>query len=213
MDYEDRELIEHESGLKIWIGQDIYDTEFHDPRSWDNVGIMYCWHPDYILGDDQFSRGEFNSLEEVYDYIKTELNGICILPLCIYEHSGITMYIGQKGDYPFDAAGWDTTACGFIYTTNKKISDHFKLTNASEEEVEEILRQEVSVYASYLEGEIYQYWIEDNEGHVHDACGGYVGSYDSCVSDAKAAADSCAQAIEREKNEERHWLARGVITI
>tara|TARA_Y100000310_G_C20699211_1_gene828120 strand:+ start:5378 stop:6172 length:795 start_codon:yes stop_codon:yes gene_type:complete len=43
------ERIEHQ-GETVVIYQE-EDAEHCDPRQWDNLGIMVCFHPDYILGD------------------------------------------------------------------------------------------------------------------------------------------------------------------
>jgi len=39
-------------GCTIKIEQEEF-TEHHDPRDWDNVGTMVCWHNRYKLGDEQ----------------------------------------------------------------------------------------------------------------------------------------------------------------
>lgn len=190
------ETYEH-AGMTIELYPE-YDAEHLDPREWDNLGIMVCWHPDYYLGDYQiknpagrgavknaFPQTYFESFEELVDYLKEEEKAVCILGLTVYEHSGLTMYVGGKYDFPFDSAGWDTTETGFIYTTPEKIAEH----GTPEDKVEEALRQEVKTYAAWLEGDVIAWVLRDKDGEVVDSCGGYIDDYDYAKKEAEAAAE------------------------
>jgi len=182
------EEFEHD-GLKCEIHWE--DSSFCDPRYADNLGVMYCWHPDYVLGDEQFTRDDHDSMEDVYNFLKFERQAICILPLTIYDHSGVTMFVGGKHDYPFDSAGWDTTHTGYIYTTEERVQ---QLCGEDPEYrelrwLEEQLRQEVKVYATWLEGEVYWWQVLDTDGETLDSCGGYVGEIDYVREEAKSSAE------------------------
>lgn len=195
------ETYEHE-GMTIEIYPDEGPVE--DPRDWENLGIMVCWHPDYYFGDFQFTNPEgrgavrnrfhqddFNSMEMLARYLGIVDRAVCILPLTIYDHSGVTMYVGGKYDYPFDSAGWDTTHVGFIYTTPEKIEE----MGIPEDKIEEALRQEVKTYAAWLEGDVVGYVVKDSEGEIVDGCWGYVGNYEFCKSEAEDAAKFHAHEI------------------
>lgn len=190
------ETYEH-AGMTIELYPE-YDAEWLDPRQWDNLGIMVCWHPDYYLGDFQitnpdgygavknrFHRDDFDSMEQLARYVGIAEKAVCILPLTIYDHSGVTMYVGGKHDYPFDSYGWDTTVVGIIYTTPERM----ELIGTPEDRVEEALRSEVKVYASWLEGDVIAYVVKDSNGDIVDSCGGYIGDYDYCKSEAESAAE------------------------
>lgn len=187
------------------------DPEFANPRQEDNLGIMVCWHPDYYLGDYQitnmvgrgavknrFHRDDFEDMAILHRYLTLVEQAPCVLPLAIYEHSGVTMYVGGKHDYPFDSAGWDTTVVGFIYTTPKRIEEmcgddpQYK----DPEWLEKQLRHEVEVYDSWLKGEVYWYrTIDPITGETLDSCGGFVGDTNDIKEEAKESAQSAAYDI------------------
>lgn len=173
------------------------DSSFADPREWENFGTMVCWHPDYNLGDFQFGSRrlenqfeyEPESMDDLYRYLHDEKKAVEILPLCIYDHSGITMYIGGKHDYPFDSAGWDTTFTGFIYAT---VEDQ-KRCGIKAKNVRKALRQEVEIYAAWLRGEVYWWCVRNDEDELMDSCGGYVGEDEYARQEANASAEALAK--------------------
>lgn len=180
------------------------DASFCDPREWENFGTMVCWHPDYYLGDYQitnedgrgavknrFHRDDFDSLEKFARYLTLAECAVCVLPLAVYEHSGITMFVGTRGGYPFDSAGWDTSTVGFIYAT-KEDKDRCGL---DDKDVGQLLREEVKTYASWLEGEVYWWCVRDDEGEMMESCGGYVGDIDFVRQEAKVTAEALAKDI------------------
>ena len=127
-----------------------------DPLDADNLGIMLCWHPDYTLGNEQFqnvygrgaidrhksSAGTFESMDEVVEYIRTKRGGINLIPLFLYDHSGISISAGatipdeaapDPDDINVDRSGgfasrtitggysWDTSMVGFIFTNKEQM--------------------------------------------------------------------------------------------
>jgi len=148
------------------------DENAEDPRSWDNLGITACFHNNYTLGDkNNLHSDDFNSFEELHVYLQKKEKAICILPLRMYEHSGIT--ISTLNCYPYNDR-WDAGQIGFIYTTLeqlKKMGHDWK--NMSKERLEQIkewLLSEVKVYDDYVKGDAYSYFIKDI-----DSCCGYYG--------------------------------------
>jgi hypothetical protein len=173
--------------LKVTIGYD--EASGCNPRtSWDNLGTMTCWHPDYVLGDEQFhaptGRGAvetklpgdpyFEALEDVAEYLEKKRKAICIMPLILYDHSGITIKVGKVGDIPGDAAGWDTTPVGFIWTSLERIKE----LGAPNEAIEKQLQGEVEIYDRYLRGDVFYYTIEDEDGDCLASCGGILDELD-----------------------------------
>jgi len=54
-----------------------------NPRvDWDNLGTMACFHKRYSLGDEdlEFSHGQFNSWDEMEEYLRKELQAVVVLP-------------------------------------------------------------------------------------------------------------------------------------
>ena len=145
------ERFEH-CGLTVRIGWE-EDSSLFNPRSDGDchLGTMVCWHPDYMLGDFQLrnpdgrgavdnvfetarGRTSFSSLEQVERYLRLALGAVCVVPLYLFDHSGISMSAGSNyvgmGDTASggrdawgNARGWDTTMVGFIYTTAERIRE------------------------------------------------------------------------------------------
>lgn len=83
----------------------------------------------------------------------TELpESVIHLNLYVYEHSGITMNTSGF------SCGWDSGQAGWIYVTQSKIKDE-SLTDKSREQLLEYLENEVSIYAKYLEGDVYGFVV------------------------------------------------------
>lgn len=170
------------------------DSDPLNPRTDDdNLGQMLCWHPRYTLGDEndysepnEFFHQESGLYEDYATYalsdeqlnkcIETvEKNGV-MLPLFLYDHSGITMSTSRF------SGGWDTGQVGIIYISKAEIIKEYGgkyLTKALRERVELYLESDVKVYDYYLTGSVYGYNItkidDDGEEEDIDSCWGYMG--------------------------------------
>jgi hypothetical protein len=115
--------------------------------------------------------------ELLFDEIKKE---IVILPLFLYDHSGITM--NTTGFI----CPWDSGQVGWIYATKNDIIENYgEYTQNTIEKAKELLRCEVDVYDQYLRGDVYWFSLEEAItceccGITHyesiDSCGGFYGS-------------------------------------
>ena len=111
------------------------DSYPDNPRSWDNISTMICWHRSYDLGDNhnyeyvedffadlcvKILGMTFDETEGLDDntMIKMlkESNQILIKPLNLYDHSGIT--ISTSNTYPYNDR-WDASCVGFVYITKE----------------------------------------------------------------------------------------------
>lgn len=86
-----------------------------------------------------------------------------ILPLYLYDHSGITMSTA-----PFSCP-WDSGQVGYIYASRVKLAEE------GIKDGEATLRQEVETYDQYLRGDVYGYDIEGEDGESLDSCWGFFG--------------------------------------
>lgn len=149
--------------INIW-----HDQDPMNPREWDNIGKMVCFHNRYKLGDDH----DFRDPEDFDAFLVEEKDKLYILPLYLYDHGGIT--ISTK---PFNCP-WDSGQVGYIYITKKRaeeegLSDPYKT-----------LEHEVKEYDHYIVGNCYGYTIEDEEGDFLDSCGGFLGYEDFAEEEA-----------------------------
>src|SRR3990170_8576829 len=135
-------LIEDYKGFTIKIFQ---DEDPGDPREWDNLGTMVCFHKRYTLGDKDngYQSEDFNGWDELEAKLRQDGARI-ILPLYMYDHSGIT--IRTRGYSEIDSAGWDWGQIGFIYATAKDIRKEYGyLTKGNIDKAQKVLQAEVKV--------------------------------------------------------------------
>ena len=205
MEYETREY----KGYTIKIESVDYPP---NPREdWDNLGHMVCWHRRYDLGD----KHNFDSPEDFQEYIKN--NKCVVLPLFLYDHSGITMSTRSF------SCPWDSGQVGYIYLTYKEIRKEMArpknkngqlnpdlktikhITKKDIERAKALLESEVKVYDSYLRGEVFG-WVISNEIEDHiDSCWGYYGTgeIEHMVSEAKNAIDYDIKKFTEDKAKEK----------
>jgi len=167
----------------------IYYDEDCDPREWDNLGTMVCWHRRYNLGDkhnyrdpDDFwtslakeitgdpDRVERMSLEQREKIVR---ENAVVLPLYLYDHGRLTM--NTTGF----SCPWDSGQVGWIYVTKKKIREEYgvkRVTKKLCDRVIFILKNEVKDYAQWLEGDVYGFVIEDNKGNELYSSFGFFGT-------------------------------------
>lgn len=160
------------------------DVDPANPREdYDHLGQMLCLHKRYsLLGDKhEFRSGDFDGWDKVREHIEKERGAVVVLPLYLYDHSGITMSTS-----PFSCP-WDSGQVGFIYVTREAVLKEYSrkvVTKKLRETVESVLRAEVKEYDQYLTGDVWGYIIEDDAGEQLDSCWGFYG------------ADYCKQAAE-----------------
>ena len=162
-------------GHTIEISQDECPS---DPREDDNLGTMICFHRRYKLGDEH----TFESPEDFLASVQQE--NIIVLPLYLYDHSGITMRTR-----PFSCP-WDSGQVGWIYVEKARAKQEFSwkmLTAQRIKKIEAILQAEVEIYDAYLVGDIFGYEIEEI-----DSCWGYFGTdfeHNGLLGDARESVD------------------------
>ena len=193
---------------KTLVLKTYYDEDPHEsPREWDNLGEMVCWHSRYNLGDKHDHEGpadfiyglacdyfnwetieedrsnweDFSQKEFVGKYLAKLEKHIFILPLYLYDHSGITM--NTTGF----SCPWDSGQVGWIYVTKEAVRKEWKVKRISpklRKKAFKNLQGEVKTYNEYLTGQVYGYVIEDEEEEHIDSCWGFYG-YDYMVEEAK----------------------------
>lgn len=176
-----------------------------DPREGDNLGTMVCWHGRYNLGDEQIrGQGELDEIlldildesgkfkfsyqkDNVRYFANTDLllsavrkhTKNALLPLYLYDHSGISMSTMTSRFQVMDGAGWDWGTVGVIYASEKALMREYgvqEVTDEVREKAEDCLRNEVNTYDLYLRGEVYYYRLYNKETDEDiDGCGGFFG--------------------------------------
>lgn len=154
------------------------DESPESPREWSNLGTMVCWHRRYSLGD----RHAFADPGSFQHWLAT--NPAIVLPLYLYDHSGITM--NTTGF----SCPWDSGQVGYIYASLASVRQEYakrRISRRMRRQVEDCLRQEVATYDHYLTGQVYGFIVEDTDGETIDSCWGFFGLTD-CIEQATASA-------------------------
>lgn len=160
------------------------DDDPIDPRSNDNLGTMVCFHRRYSLGDKHdYDSGDYNGWDEMKEaIIKNEKVGV-ILPLYLYDHSGITM--NTTGF----SCPWDSGQVGFIFISKDKMLKEYgrkRITPSFKTRIAEYLKNEVEEYDQYISGNCYGFRITDTDTDDEvDSCWGF---YDDeyCMKEAES---------------------------
>ena len=151
------------------------DQDPESPRSWDTFGTMIAFHGKYKLGDDGhgYDHRDYSGWTEMEAAILKANPGGVILPLYLYDHSGITM--NTTGFH----CRWDSGQVGFIVANADKIRAAFgvkRITANIRKRAIESLNAEVSTFDQYIRGDVYGYVIEEDNGDVSESCWGFYGS-------------------------------------
>lgn len=114
------------------------------------------------------TRGAYEWLDRIpYSNESAERDDIAIcLPLYLYDHSGITISHGKF------SCPWDSGQVGWHYVTKAKLKEEF---DGDEAKAMKRLECEIKTYDDYLQGNVWGYVIENEEGDDVDSCWGFYG--------------------------------------
>jgi hypothetical protein len=191
-----------------------FDEDPADPRAeFDGLGTMICFHSQYRLGDvhkfvntaDAIFRILWEDLDmhtvtmdEDFQYMQSRdfvekywdkfEKATIVLPLYLYDHSGITMKTS-----PF-SCGWDSGMVGFIYLSRAAAREEYgRLTSKNLLRVISYLEGEVKEYDYYLTGQVFGYQVKPTTANksleCDDSCWGFYGETDYMVTEAKSNID------------------------
>lgn len=157
-----------------------------NPREWDNLGVIAAFHNRYTLGDKtEIRHQDYSGWDDMERHIREDLKAVVVLPLYMYDHSGITIRT-----YPFSCP-WDSGQIGFIYVTEEKFRKEFgEICDESLDKATRILEDEVKLFDHYLVGNVYGYTLLDPEGvDLDEGCWGFYGGYEVALAEARAVID------------------------
>ena len=155
-----------------------YDEWADSPRTWDNLSKMIFFGKHSHLGDKHsINSDDYNGWEELEQAIRKEYNVAILEKVYAYSHGGMTISTS-----PFSCP-WDSGTLGFVIITKEDLKKEFgwkvitkKRLNEESNRLDKIIEGEVSVLDKYINGEVYGFAIENEEGEVEDSCCGFYGS-------------------------------------
>lgn len=169
-----------------------YDDCAESPRSWCNLGTLYCWTRGYISPDECKYPDAISFLEEILgesivskvhdkytntrDFMeeiveRMDRAGYILYPVSLFDHSGTRYFLGC-------ASGWDVGTVGVMFASKEKIREELgckKITKAIREKVKGIFEGELETYTEWANGYVYGYIVEDLAGNEVDSCWGFMG--------------------------------------
>lgn len=167
-----------------------------DPRNWDNMCTIVCWHNRYNLGDkhtfndaDEFCESlcykvlhkdhddfyHLNLQEKINMLNDSDL--ILIKPINMYEHGNIT--VSTSNAYPYNDR-WDAGCIGFIYITKEKIlKETLNTAENWKETADTLIEAEMTTYDDYCRGDVYDFTLTKKviKQDVCPHCGEVINEY------------------------------------
>lgn len=134
------------------------DVSFCNPRDDVNLGVMYCRHRRYTLGDENAVDPEDLPEDEI----------ACILPIYMYDHSGLAF-----SHTPFSCR-WDSGQLGYHYITHSQCQA-LGVTDLSPEFLQRQLNIELETYDAWQKGDVFGFKVLNEDDDVIEACGGFIG--------------------------------------
>lgn len=130
------------------------------PREWDNLGTIWLPNRKYSLSD-----------KDAHEPTEEDIAFPLFLDDC-GRASLSTSFIYSKADGGRTADGW-------VYVSKEKALKEYgrkNLTQKLTEKIFKVIEKEIETYNLYLDGEVYYFVIEDENGNVVDSCSGFYGS-------------------------------------
>lgn len=168
-----------------------FDPDPLNPREeYDNITDIVHWHNRYDFG----SKIDSMTSEELIEEHKDNDPILAILPLYLYDHSGISLSVGGSCSFGSGQVGW-------IYITESK-AKLMGCENFTPEQLEQAIRDDIKTYDDYLTGQVFGFMVEGENGEVLESCWGFIGNSEDCMLEGKLAAESCIDPAMLSKAEE-----------
>lgn len=151
----------------------LVDEHPENPRDWDNLGKMICFHRRYSIGDSHnYNSDDYSGWSEMEAAITRKEDAAVILPVYMYDHSGISLKTT-----PFSCP-WDSGQVGFIAASREDIRNCFGIKNVTKkyrDKAEEILKSEVERMNNYAAGNVYGFQLieQDSKEIIEEGYGFY----------------------------------------
>ena len=143
----------------------------------DLMCTFVSFHSNYNLGNtkDFKTRGDF------LEFWEENIRDLIVLPLYIYDHSGITISTGEF------SCPWDSGQFGWVFYDRRNDKNE-GYSNYTKAQIIKIMKDTVKYIDYYVSGQCYYIKIIDKFGEELDAFD-YIGKMDDAIRDAKGTID------------------------
>ena len=146
------------------------DEDPMSPRDADNIGILCLFARSYNLPREaDYDPKNYSGWEAMERDIKKKEKPVVILPVYMYDHSGVWLSTTLK--YPFNDK-WDGGQIGFIWTTKARM-EKLGVTKPTKAKVHQYLVDEVDSYGKYLNGDYVGFVVRNERGEVEESVWGF----------------------------------------
>lgn len=149
-----------------------YDDVADSPRNWDNLGTICVSRGCNYVSNEATALSDSDVLEwcnAEEDRKALERRGYLVLPLSVYDHSGVSFYIGGRCD-PWDSSqiGWYIASKDDIY----KAYNVKRITKKILEKAKHLMESEIQTFNAYANGQVFEFTLYHNDEEV-DSLGGF----------------------------------------
>ena len=197
-----------EDGKKYYEYEVKYDTYPHTVVIF--AGPLDC--PEEVM------TGYFTDKEKLE--MVEETGEIVWLPISMYEHSGISLWLGGKDGHP--DAQWDCSTIGFAYVEKCTAEKEGALRAGKtglynghkswQEWAYAMMEIEMETYNQYVTGEVFGYMVEGGDGYCEDSCWGFFGTDEipEMIKEAKASIDHDLEIRARKHEDNKSFLRQNI---
>lgn len=178
------------------------DESGDSPRNWDNLGKCIFFSGNYDFGDEHwFDLNDYNDFEELEKDLVKNHDAVVVLPVYIYDHSGITIKTSPFG------CSWDSGLLGFIVAFRQDVIKEYdvktRISAKVKKTVTKVLESEISILNQFISNDVYSFDLIDlKTGETIDSCGGFYGdSADNGIFDHLSIEDVNFETYEKSFNE------------
>jgi len=185
--------------IKVYEGKEYFyevvEAEWvENPRQYADASYFYMSHRNYDFGDNiSLDTSDCSSWEDVKEIIEKEYNVFAILPVYMYDHSGIT--INTTGY----SCGWDSGQIGWIWMTKEQAMEYGYKTK---KEAELFLETEIATLDKYLTGDVYEIRMRSKKDPTEtDTYIGYIYGWEETLAEIPKTAKEIKKSDYKDKFE------------
>lgn len=157
-------VIDHklEARLSKWRIEISHDDWCDSPRTWSNLGAFFVSNRNrYIKNESDLDWDDFTTGDLSKDISRLEKMGYIVYTVSIYDHSGVSIYIGSPCDR------WDSGIIGFYLINKFYVYDEWKCKRISPKlraNLDKIAEEEVETFSNWVNGDVWEVRLLRNDG-------------------------------------------------
>lgn len=136
-----------------------------------NVASFFFLTRSLRLDELDIDNSDADSWEDVEKLIKSKYGRdiALIKPVYMYKHSGVSLSYGKTCPFDSGKIGYSV----LLKSKIRKLHDIKNVTKKYIEKEEKMMDSELSLYSSWLNGDVYRVEIEDQNGNLVESCGSF----------------------------------------